>query len=306
MSIVQAYEVIERMIVSEMVELLAYDGEKSIEELAEDRKEKFNELNAYVITTLGYNNRRIVKGVQDAIAEAEQLITEHIQEEWQLEASDYDTTEDAERAINFLNENIQKSLISVFPQKGTVEQLYNRVIDLALEDESDDEIQEVLYAIMLAELGKGLSTGYVQSDGIRWQMDRYVNEVEKHMYRGVFDRLLRDTLGFHGVELVKVFKYVRPRDACVELQNSGTICIVPRNEASEESLKYPNIHDPQHKYLQPGGHHGSDANCRHEWHHINATENKATKLYKTLDKNLLILEYKRMQFKRMVQGLLSR
>ncbi len=304
MSIVQAYEVIERMIISEMIDILHYDGESTIEEWADDRREKFSELNAFVITTLGYNNRRIVQGVEDAIAEAEQLISEHIQDEWGFEETQYDSTEDAEQAINFLNKNIQRSLISVFPRIGTVEQLYNRVIDLALENDSDDEIKEILHAIMLTELSQGLQTGFVQSDGIRWRLDRYVNEVEKYMYQGVFEKVLSNTLKFYGVELVKVFKYVNPRDACEELQNSGIICIVPRSEASEKAKLYPNIHDPQHKYLEPDGHSG--INCRHAWHHLGAQENKASKLYKTLDKNILSLEYKRMQFMRMVERLLNR
>lgn len=304
MSIVRAYEVIERVIISEMVDMLRYDGESTIEEWANDRREKFSELNAFVITTLGYNNRKIVQAVQDAIAEAEQSITEHIQEEWQFEEVQYDSNAQAEQTINFLNENIQRSLISVFPRIGTVEQLYNRVIDLALEDESDDEIEEVLYAIMLSELGQGLYTGFVQSDGIRWRLDRYVNEVEKYMYNGVFQQALSDTLRFYGVELVRVFKYVNPREACEELQKSGVICIVPRNEASEEAKQYPNIHDPQHKYLEPGGHHG--IHCRHAWHHMGAQQNKAPKLYRVLDENLLKLEYKRIQFKRAIERLLNR
>lgn len=304
MSIVQVYEVIERMIISEMIDILRYDGELTIEEWADDRREKFSELNAFVITTLGYNNRKVVRGVENAIAEAEQLIGEHIQEEWGFDETQYDSTEDAEQAISFLNKNIQRSLISVFPRIGTVEQLYNRVIDLALEDDSDDDIEEVLHAIMLTELSQGLHTGFVQSDGIRWRLDRYVNEVEKYMYQGVFEKALSNTLKFYGVELVKVFKYVNPRDACEELQNSGIICIVPRSEASEEARQYPNIHDPQHKYLEPDGHSG--INCRHAWHHLEAQENKASKLYKTLDKNILNLEYKRMQFMRMVERLLNR
>lgn len=304
MSIVRAYEVIERVIISEMIDMLRYDGESTIEEWADNRREKFSELNAFVITTLGYNNHRVVQGVQNAIAEAEQLIAEHIQEEWQFDEVEYDSGSQAEQAINFLNRNIQRSLISVFPQVGTVEQLYNRVIELALEDDSDNEIEEVLYAIMLSELGEGLYTGFVQSDGVRWRIDRYVNEVEKYMYNGVFEQALSDTLRFHGVELVKVFKYVNPREACEELQKSGIICIVPRNQASEEAKQYPNIYDPQHKYLEPGGHHG--IHCRHAWHHVEAQENKASKLYKTLDRNILNLEYKRIQFMRMVERLLNR
>lgn len=304
MSIVRAYEVIERVIISEMIDMLRYDGESTIEEWANDRRERFSELNSFVITTLGYNNRRVVQGVQDAIADAEQLIAEHIQEEWGYEDTQLNSEEQTEQAINFLNENIQRSLISVFPNKGTVEQLYNRIIDLALEDDSTNEIEEVLYAIMLSELGEGLYTGYVQSDGIRWRLDRYVNEVEKYMYNGIFEQALSDTLRFYGVELVKVFKYANPREACEELQKSGVICIVPRNEASEEARQYPNVHDPQHRYLEPGGHHG--INCRHAWHHMEAQENKASKLYKTLDRNILNLEYKRMQFMRMVERSLNR
>lgn len=256
MSIVQVYEVIERMIISEMIDILSYDGEKTIEEWAEKRREQFNDLNVFVISALGYNNRRIVNSVGETIAEAEQLIEEHIQEEWQLEEVQHHSDEQAERAVNFLNDNIQRSLVSVFPRIGTVEQLYNHIIDLALEDESDNNVGDVLYAIMLTELSQGLQTGFVQSDGIRWRLDRYINEVEKHLYTGVYEQSLTDTLKFHGVELVKVFEYVNPRGACEELQKSGVICIVPRGEASEEALQYPNVHDSKHKYLEPDGHHG--------------------------------------------------
>lgn len=305
MSIVRAYEVIERVIVSEMIDILRYDGEETIEEWADDRRERFNELNNFVISTLGYNNRRVVQSVQESIAEAERLISEHIQEQWEFDDVQHNTDEQAEQAIIFLNENIQQSLISVFPRVGTVEQLYNRVIDLALEDDSDNDIDETLYAIMLSALGGGLYTGYVQSDGVRWRLDRYVNQVERSIFTEVYSESLANTLKFHGVELVKVHKYVKPRDACADLQASGTICIVPRDQASDEAKQYPNIHDPQHMYLAPGGHHGSDGNCRHQWHHINSQKNMAEKLYESLDANLLMLEVKRMQFMNAVRNWLG-
>lgn len=303
MSIVRAYEVVERVIISEMIDILRYDGEETIEEWIEKREEQLSELNTFVISALGYNNRRVQESIKKAVNQAEQSIADHIEEEWSFTDVEHDTEKYVEQATDFLNENIQRSLISVHPRVGTVEQIFNRIIESAKEEQATDDLEEVIHAILITELSQGLQSGFVQSNGVQWRLDRYINAVEKHIFHDIFEEAISKTLQKNGVELVRVFKYVRPRDACVELQNSGIICIVPREQASEEALQYPNIHDAHHRYLEADGHHG--INCRHAWHHLDAEQNKAPKLYKILDKNLLNLEYKRIQFFRMVEEKLN-
>lgn len=299
MSIVRAYEVSERVIISEMIDILRYDGEETIEEWIEKREEQLAELNTFVISALGYNNHRVQESIKEAVNQAEQSIADHIEEEWGFTNVEFDTVENVQKATDFLNQNIQRSLISVYPRVGTVEQLFNKIMDLVKQEQATDELEEVIHAILITELGQGLQSGFIQSDGIQWRLDRYINAVEKHIFHDIFEEAIAKVLKKNGVELVRVFKYARPRDACVELQESGIICIVPREHASEKALRYPNIHDPQHMYLDPAGHSG--INCRHAWHHMDAEQNKAPKLYKILDKNLLNLEYKRIQFFRMVE-----
>lgn len=303
MSIVRAYEVVERMIISEMIDILRYDGEETIDEWKKKREAQLAELNTFVITALGYNNRRVQESIKESVSQAEKAIADHIEDEWGFTNVEFDTQESIEKATDFLNQNIQRSLISVYPRTGTVEQLFNKVIDLVQQEQATDELEQVIHAILITELGKGLESGYVQSNNIRWRLDRYINEVEKHIFHDIYEEAIAKMLKKNGVELVKVFKYARPRDACVELQESGIICIVPREHASKEALKYPNIHDSQHMYLEPAGHHG--IHCRHAWHHLDAEQNKASKLFRLLDKNLLNLEYKRIQFFRMVKNKLS-
>lgn len=307
MSIVSTYEVIERMIVLEMADILRYDGEESYDEWADDRRRKFAELNTFVIATLQYNNPNLVDGVLDAVNQAQDLITEHLRNEWQIEDIERRTNEYAQKAIDYLNNNIQKSLISTETQVGTVEESYNRVIDSVAEQEPKDVsvLKTAVTGAVLAEVGQGLYAGYKQIDGQQWRLDRYVNEVEKHMYTDVYEDITPKALTENGVELVKVHSFANPRDACVELQASGTICIVPRNEAAEENLKYPNIHDAKHRYLQYGGHHGADGNCRHAWHNIDSKVDRSKKLFSVLDVMLLNLLLKRTRLSEAVENKLG-
>lgn len=258
MNLVEEYQVIQWVIAKEMLKLLQYDGEESLQEWVDRKEELLEKLNTLVVGTLSYSKQRILNAVSDAFDEAASLIDSHILQEWGFEMAEHDRTAQMSATIQFLNENVMRGLYSSGKNIGSVERTFESILKRVKETEiqDDQELAEVLNVIIYEELKDGFYSGFIQSDGLRWRMDRYVNQIAKHIYQDTYTRVLRETLFGKGVELVKVHKFVKPRDTCSELQTSGIICIVPRNEASEEALQHPNIWDERYKYTLPGGHHG--------------------------------------------------
>ncbi|WP_225743363.1 phage minor capsid protein [Marinilactibacillus sp. Marseille-P9653] len=254
-----------------------------------DRLNQVDQLTENVIDLLAINKNAIQRSVKTQAERAYELVRLHLLEEFGIEV-EYDPSI-AQEAVEYLNRDITRALPS------TSEELYLQVIEqVAGEPKKDEqELFEVFGSITLASLEKGLTSGFIQSDGVVWSLKRVAAQIEKKIYINTYNRFF-EKLRFNGVELVKVHKFVKPRPACAHLQASGTICIVPRTDASPENLVYPNIWDEEHRYEQPGGHRGSDGNCRHVWHGLNASKDKTNRLYNPIDEIYLALEGYRIKF----------
>ena len=303
MRLIEVYQTIQLVIAKEMLNVLRYDGEETLKEWIEKHEEDSEKLNSIVLTVLANNRKSILDALTSEYAEAEQLITEHIEAEWGFDDIEIDSSAYEDATAQFLNENIVHGLLSVNGQVGTVERAYQSILKQAQEAEikSSDDVLTTVGLIIYEELKDGFYSGFIQSDGLQWRMDRYVQQISKHIYHDTYDRALKATLYRKGVELVRVEKFVKPRVACAELQASGIICIVPRNQASDEALEYPNIWDEEHKYGEMGGHHGADGNCRHIWHSVESEEVRTKKLYDVIDKNVMRLEIQRLLFNKMLR-----
>lgn len=272
--ITQQFQTIEWLIIRELVERLVHDGEETVEEWASNKLDAANEVVEFVINVLINNRSSIQSAVQSDIQSAFERIQEHMQLEFGIEI-EMDEEHEAQ-VLEYLNRDVIRAL----PE--TVEDTYLSVVEHVQESEitGDTTLDEVIGTIILADLRKGLKSGFFQSDGQQWNLDRLASHIEKRIYWDQYNHAW-EHLRFVGVEVVRVHEFERPRDACVDLQISGIISIKPRSELSEGSQEFPNIWDPIHKYMEIDGHHG--IHCRHAWHHVDSTENRTARLYSAMN-----------------------
>lgn len=301
MKLMETYQAIQRVIVMELLELLRVDGEETVEEWLKKKEGRADEIEKIALGVLTSNRQRVMESVIEDYSEAEQLIAEHVKAEWGIEYEEEDPTAYLQETLDYLNENIIRSLCTAEGSPGIVVGTYEKILEQVRETDkkSEDEVLTVIGAIIYAQLENGFYSGFYQSDGLQWRMDRYIQQIDKHIYQDTYNRVMRRLLYGYGVELVKVYQFANPREACEELQQSGIICIVPRDEASEEALEYPNIHDSKHKTGQPDGHRG--INCRHLWHSLDGEEDRTQKLYDVVDSALMSLEVQRLLFNKMLR-----
>jgi hypothetical protein len=252
--IFQQFQTIEWMIVQEIIRLLAYEEGEAIRSWANQRISQTDELVEFVISVLSSSRSQIMEAVETDVQAAFELIQEHMRQEFDVEIEMDD--EHVGRVVEYLNRDVMRAL----PE--TAEKSYLSIIEHVRESEitDDSDLSTVISTILLEDLENGLKSGFIQSDGVRWSLDRTVSHIEKRIYHDTFNRAF-ERLRFAGVELVRVFKFANCRDACLTLQDSGIICIVPENEASEEARQYPNIWDPSHKYREADGHRGKPINA---------------------------------------------
>lgn len=238
MRILEAYNVLQWTIIKKMIELLEDDAEPE-------------ELNEFVIDALVTNNHLVVQAAQQEFEEASDKINEHMLSQFNVDFRPSD--ERLQATVDYLNRDIVRPLYSTQSRVGIAEQAYRDIVERV--ENSDKEYSLAMQAAILAVLGNGLLSGFVQIDGKRWRLDRTAQQISKNMYISIYNQAF-EQLRNSDVELVRVFQYVNPRDACTKLQNEGIIAIKPRDVLSQEFQRYPNIWDAEHKYLEPSGHHG--------------------------------------------------
>lgn len=296
--IAERYFNIEWTIIQLIVNYLEPIKGETVDNWKTDRLNQVDQLTENVIDLLAINKTAIQRCVKFQAEMAYDLVRVHLLEEFGIEV-EYDPSI-AQEAAEYLNRDITRAL------PATSEELYLQALEQVAEvsKRDEEELFEVFGSITLASLEKGLMSGFIQSDGIVWTLKRVAAQIEKKIYINTYNRFF-EKLRFRGVELVKVHKFTKPRPTCAHLQASGTICIVPRADASPENLVYPNIWDEEYRYEQPGGHRGSDGNCRHVWHGLNTTEDKTNELYNPIDEIYLALEGYRMKFVNNLNALLG-
>lgn len=295
--IFQTFQTIEWMIIKQMMDYLRYEEDTPFDEWIESRLELTEELNSFVIQVLAANRNEIQRAIEEDVEQAYQLINSHLESEFGVEA---DPDEEAAAVVAlYLNRDAIRPLYGTETRIGTVESAYRDLVnDIKRIEIIDDELlSNKIKEAIENRLSDGLKSGFFQKDGKQWTLRRVVSHIEKRLFTDSFNNAF-ERLRFRGVELVKVFKFVNARDACVELQASGTICIVPRNEASEEALLYPNIHDTHHKYGEPDGHRG--INCRHAWHHVDAETDRTDELFNPIDELALQYEVYKLRLKNLI------
>lgn len=259
MTLTKLVQMIQRLIWVKLIDLLDHNLTET------ELKRKTEELNEYVVMLLVQNQRVINTVLGKKIAEATNNIAKLLEREFGYQEA-IDTTKATEKVVKSLNNNILVWLVA----SGYLAELYTR---LSKQETTLDEVLEL-----------GLMSGYMDGRGNRWAIDRVAHEEEKRLFREIYFDAQSQAFEKLGIELVKVGTYAKPREACKSLQHSGVICIVPREQASQEAKQYPNIWDAEHRYMEPDGHHG--INCRHVWHSIDmqSTSNDVA-LWRSVDKS---------------------
>lgn len=292
----QTYYTIEWMIIKQIIDLLRYNDEDTVENWASVRLSRIDELNEFVLDVLTTNRSLAINSIENDLEEAYLLIQEHMRREFDVEVERDD--EQVALAMFYLNRDVIRPLYGSENQMGTVEEAYRSIIEDVKGLDHTSELAEKIKEVIEEATEKGIKGGFTQKDGQTWSVRRIVSQIEKRLFTDTYSRAF-ERFRFRNVELVKVFKFVTPRQACYELQESGTICIKPRNEASEIALQYPNIHDEQHHYREPGGHRGF--NCRHAWHNLNAEEDHTSDLYNPIDEMDLQYEIYKLKLKNAIR-----
>lgn len=259
-------ELIQWLIIKLLIERFKYDDEETVDEYLKKRQRY--DLNAEIIAILLSQRDRLSSSLLAVIERAEERIDEHIAEQWGDGEIEHDTQQYIDQATEMMNTFVILALLDSGQRLGTVHQLYNEVLSEIKKTpiEPDTSIKDVIHVIVASKLQGGLSSGFVTQNNHQWKLDRYVMQIMRHAIMGTYNDTLVRELDKRNIELVQVESFAEPRDACAALQASGIICIVPRYRAQLENLAYPNIHDAEHMYREPGGHHGY--NCRHVWHRM--------------------------------------
>lgn len=295
MKLIESYNIIQWLIVKEMIRLLQVEKGQSVDEWKEEKLGYVADLNTFTIDALVMNNHQVMQAVQSEYDEAYRLISEHMQEQFNLAVEQDD--EQLQLTIDYINRDIIRSLYSTRNRKGIVQKTYEQIIDDVIESDEDD-LETALEVVLIATLSNGLDSGFKQINGVTWKMDRTVSQISKHIFQELYKNAY-EQLQKSDIELVRVFKYAKPRDACRKLQESGIIGIKPRHTMSIQNQVYPNVWDAEHHFLEPAGHSGR--NCRHAWHSINAHKDNTDKLFNPIDETILMVEQFRLKYRALLQ-----
>ncbi|MCW6681604.1 phage minor capsid protein [Aerococcaceae bacterium NML160702] len=265
MKIIQLFLTVEWLIIQELIKRLKHDGEQSFEEYVEEREGKSGELNRFLGVLLARYQRPIEEAVKQFAKQSQEKILQHVDSQWggASEAPSYDEVVRAiiQKTFEVLNRDV---ILALLGANGVVRRLYDEIIDAVKEQQdavSDD--LAVINGIIQSAVENGLNSGFKDKNGRIWKVRSVLPVIVRHLMNDVYSEVERKELARMRIELVRVGSFSNPREACAKLQASGIICIVPRNEASEHALQYPNIWDSEHAYLEAGGHRG--VNCRHAW-----------------------------------------
>lgn len=243
MQLIDIFYLVQVEIMEQMLELAINEGDE-------------DELNELIIAII----HKYKLGIQNALRltrdKAIHLIDQFTLDQWGVVA---DHEDNLKQSADYLNDFIIMALIGRPNQPSKAMQMYVEVIGLS---KGTEDYKSALKHNFGDRLTNGFQSNF--KDNYVWSIDRYVNQIEKHIYTDIYNHAQTQVVEQTNTELVWVDSFPKPRQACTELQTSGWICVVPRNLASDESQAYPNIWDPGHAYLEPHGHHG--INCRHVWH----------------------------------------
>lgn len=295
MRLIESYNIIQWLIVKEMIQLLRVEKGQSVGEWKEEKLSYIPDLNTFTIDALVMNNHQVMQALQSEYNEAYRLISEHMEEQFGLLLEQND--EQLQQTIDYINRDIIRSLYSARNRKGVVQQTYEQIIDEVVKSDESD-LATALKVVLIATLSNGLDSGFKQVNGITWKMDRTASQISKHIFQEMYNNAYKQ-LQNSDVEVVKVFKYVKPRDACRKLQESGVIGIKPRHVMSAKNQIYPNVWDVEHHFLEPGGHHG--IHCRHTWHSVKANKDNTNKLYDPVDEITLMVEQFRLKYRALLR-----
>lgn len=278
----------------DVIGVLQQDIIEEMKRLALEQKDS-EELEEVILMVMLLYRDYIRQAILDTYDDAVRRITEHILEQWGIEVDiEYDASQTAEN----INLFVFSALLSTGGQQSEAVSMYERIVAHA---KQADDYKEAVMNLMMRLLDKGFMSAFVEKRKgkiVRWAIDRYMNQLEKHIYQDIYNDAQIKATKKAQVELVRVDAFPEPRNACTKLQASGVICIVPRSQASPESLQYPNIHDPEHRYMELGGHHGRDGNCRHAWHSL---DGKLTmELYRAIDVASVKMHIFRERFKHII------
>lgn len=299
MTLLQLFEVIQLTTLKKIKEVLNAGEYATVEEWQEAKRKEFDEVNQLILALLLASRSYMIRIIQQTADKSYQEITDHITDNW----GDGEITEWKpeweNQTFNFLNTFVLMWLASSRNRFGSVERQFREVI--AEMDNYDEVTPEAIDDVMLDVFIIGLSSGYVDRNSHRWALDRYLQNLEHQLSYHIWQTVLEGTLLERNIELVQVPVLPDPRQACSGLQSSpgAVICIVPRAEAKAESQQYANIHDPEHRYLEMGGHHGADGNCRHIW---TAIGKSSSNLYDRIDRERLEMREIRRQRQVLIKG----
>ena len=297
MTLVEVFEVIQLAVLRKIRKVLRAGNYRTIEEWKEAKEKQYDEINQFLLGLLLLNKNRIHQIINRTADLAYQEIADHIDEQWGDGFVAGWETYLEDDAIYFINLFVLSQMLSTDKRTGALEKQYRETIDTIAEQKQiadQTETHQVIDDVMLTIFALGLASGYIDRAGHRWALDRYVQSVEHHLSYGIWQSVLEKSLDERSEELVSIPVLSDPRPACAGLQNGkgGIICIIPRTQASSNAQSYPNIYDPSHKYLQMGGHHGTDGNCRHIWSAVDGT---SSNLYQRIDDERLKMKKIREQ-----------
>ena len=275
---IELYAEIQRKIIQFMLDLLSKDNE-NINQWEIDRLNDAQSLEDYAVNVLMAYKPMIKKTVKDLSEDASKLVMEHILNEFDTEV-EIDASIAQQDVFSYLDLYILRGLISNQGKIGTLVRDYEALINAIVDDAriNDKSLKQAKVDNIPNKLENGLNSGYIDKSDNEWKLDRYVLTVGNAIYQNTINR------GQNQIqqELVKVFHYPKPREACKSLEASGVICVVPRSQASEYAQRFPNIHDREHMYGEAGGHRG--INCRHVWHSVESKQDLGSYLYAEVDR----------------------
>ena len=289
MSILSTLEVIQQPIMAYIIQKLQLKPDESIQEQLLKLREETADIDDLVLRFLRRLSNEVDTELSNYIQQTHALTEEYIREQWEIDEVADHREQRYQETVEYLNAYVFGGLVTYQNNTGAIVQQYLRIIDDALEAQTQAEVNEAIYR----EFDLGLNSGYSDRLGRVWRLDRYLVHLAKQTGVMTINSTVKDTINQYGIEVVTIPIFGDPRPACEGLQNSagGLICIVPRNEASEFAHRLPNIWDSGHRFMQPDGHHG--INCRHAWGGLGAVND--IDIFRYVDELDREIEYYRKQ-----------
>lgn len=273
----EIYTAIQWLIIKYIVNLLK-DGKSDPDTWFKLHRHDGDKVNDYALSLFVAYKYQIQKAVKDAYRDAELKANEHMLIEFGQTNIEHDTDKKVNDTLKLLNAYILYGLVNG-RRKGTIVRDFDKLLKDTRNQAnlSGKSLEEVLSTNIKSTYSSGLKSKYRDKKGNEWNLDRYALAVFNMIYQETYTNAQRQVTN----QLAKVFKYPNPRPACMGLEASGIISIVPRSQLKDEYQGYANIYDPEHDYGSPGGHHG--IHCRHVWHGVESTQDRSTSLYRPVD-----------------------